>query len=142
MFVWKWNFGVYVDIAERRLTVRAAETDANEGFCLLGFVVLYCFSFFIILCFKFRIIFFWVFVKLNLRHRIRRLLKMDQASISFLVLKELLKNQWVNLDLIGISFHSLIRIWNFVFDFHCGWMFEMLIIRLWPCLDSRLIKWL
>lgn len=31
--------GVCVDIAERRFTIRAAETDANEGFFSWGFIL-------------------------------------------------------------------------------------------------------
>jgi hypothetical protein len=44
-------FGVCVDIAERRLTIRAAETDTNEGFfCwVLWFHIVVHFS----LCFVF-----------------------------------------------------------------------------------------
>lgn len=103
-------------------------------FC--GFILLFIFHY--VLCFTVRSFVFWLFQQLNLRHRIRRRRKMDQASISFLVLKELPKNQWVNFSFIAFCFGSLIWIWKFHFNFRYGWMFEMITIRLWPCLGKQL----
>jgi len=44
--------GVYVGIAERRLTIRAAETDANEGF-FFGYVLWFYTVVHFSLCFVF-----------------------------------------------------------------------------------------
>lgn len=84
---------MYVDIAGRRLTIRAAETDANEG--VLGVFVAHFPLFFFLQEVFYFILFYFVGVseQLNLRHRIRHQLKMVQALISFSVLKELPKKQ-------------------------------------------------
>ena len=117
------NSGLLAVFTGRRLTIRAADTETNEGIlwiCITSWFVYmerswsfrndgicFCSLVFLVCWFMSVLLFGWQW---KLGHQIRHLLRTVLASTSFLGLKELLKKLWVSflfLYLLVVSLYFL-----------------------------------